>query len=116
MDEKTTLPFWNPEWLEAQHQYWDAWASLSQKARAEQVPGAAWAEALDYWWKAVAPAAPGESHDFFTHVIDQAKVFFAISDEFTKFLHDMAETAGSSEYWVEQLDSRFAQMTASIKK
>ncbi len=120
MDEKTTLPFWNPEWLEAQRQYWDAWASLSQKAREEQVPGgmagAAGAEALDHWWKAVAPAAPGESYDFFTHVIDQAKAFFAISDEFTKFLHDMAETAGSSEYWVEQLDSRFAQMTASIKK
>lgn len=74
---------WMNAWLEAQQGYWQSWSDLAK--RGTQAPEAArspWSEAVNQWWKAVAPMAPGEGREVFDRLMDVSRGYFSLGERF----------------------------------
>jgi class III poly(R)-hydroxyalkanoic acid synthase PhaE subunit len=98
-----TTPSGSNEWIDLQRKYWDAWSQLCQQTLTSNLlptdlPNP-WAQALDHWWKAVAPGVPQENQDLIQKMIESSKSFFGISEEFTRFLGNLSEPAKSWGNW-----------------
>jgi class III poly(R)-hydroxyalkanoic acid synthase PhaE subunit len=80
----------NDNWMQLQHEYWEKWTDLSRKAwgieAADKPKAGAWEAAIDHWWQALAPAAPDAARDFMAKLVEQGKMFFRITDGFTRNL------------------------------
>jgi polyhydroxyalkanoate synthase subunit PhaE len=75
--------FFNEDWLALQRSYWDNWTAMSRKAMG--LGGTApltapWENALEQWWKALAPAAPEASKMFMERMLDQGKHLFRLAE------------------------------------
>jgi class III poly(R)-hydroxyalkanoic acid synthase PhaE subunit len=85
------------DWLSLQQRYWEQWTDLSRKALGVEAPKASpWENAMDHWWKAMAPAAPDMSRELMARMMEQGKMFFRMADAFTRNLPqggDMGEDA-----------------------
>ncbi len=82
MNERATA--WMDGWLNAQQQYWKAWADLAgASAPAGKSPAAPWADALDRWWQAVSPLAPAPGRDLYAKLIDIGKGYFTLAERMT---------------------------------
>lgn len=125
MNDKTSFPFWNTDWLEAQRKYMETWAALSQDAmrKAGDTAGSdgngatAWdtmpmAKALEYWWKSVSQSADDDTRAFYDKLLDQTQAFYVVTDQLTRFLQGLADTAKGSDEWQQELDKRFEEMKA----
>lgn len=111
----TTANPWNDDWMKAQRQYWDAWASLSKlqmKTPAEggKAEGDLWSRALDNWWTTVASTLPEDHREVFQRCVEQSKTFFRIGQEITAFLTGLPEAAKSGDQWKDLLRGRFEAM------
>ncbi|HYY15364.1 MAG TPA: poly(R)-hydroxyalkanoic acid synthase subunit PhaE, partial [Gammaproteobacteria bacterium] len=55
------------EWIDLQRKYWDTWSQLCQQTLSSNLlpaaPSNPWAQALDDWWKAIAPGVPQQNQD-----------------------------------------------------
>jgi class III poly(R)-hydroxyalkanoic acid synthase PhaE subunit len=80
----------NDNWMQLQHDYWERWTDLSRKAwgleAADKPKADAWEAAMDHWWQALAPAAPDAARGFMAKLVDQGKMFFRMTDGFTRNL------------------------------
>jgi len=84
----------NDDWLKLQQQYWEQWTDMSRKAMGVETPETSpWENALDHWWKAMAPAAPDMSRDFMERMMEQGKLFFRMADSFTRNLPQSGDSA-----------------------
>jgi len=103
--------FFNDDWLALQRSYWDNWTAMSRKAMG--VEGAApltapWENALEQWWKALAPAAPEASKVFMERMLDQGKTLFQMAESFAT---PTGGTANPLALWtsaLEDLQARFS--------
>lgn len=87
------------DWMEIQRKYWEQMAALSRAAMGAGAPLASpWDQAVDQWWQAMAPAAPALARDFMGKMVEQGKMFFRMSDGFTRNLAE-TETAAGSDGW-----------------
>ncbi len=99
--------FWNNDWMETQQKYWQTWTDMSQKAMGMQKPAATpWESALDHWWQAISPAAPGAGGDFMGKVLDQGKAFFRMAEELSS---NLGQDRGASD-WSGAMEKTFADM------
>ena len=78
----STAP-WTNEWMEMQQKYWQNWAEASQRLFGQQTtPAAAWGNAMDHWWQALAPAAGSDmARGFMDKMVEQGKFFFQMAEE-----------------------------------
>ena len=117
MGTKTSFP-WGMDWLESQRQYIDAWKSFCQflpKPEEGQVKNP-WADAMDYWWRAVSSSAPQGSEEFITKIMEQGKIFYLLSEQFIKLLKNINEVGKTSGNWQEVLNAQFEEMKTLFTK
>lgn len=99
---------WTKDWLETQQKYWETWTDMSRKALGlEASPESAWEQALNHWWKAVAPALPGPGGEFMSKLMDQGKGFFRIADDLIRNV-DLKIASGSD--WSQALNKTVSDM------
>lgn len=74
---------WMNAWLDAQQGYWQSWSDLAK--RGTQAPAAAknpWSDAVDQWWKGVAPMASGDGREVFDRLMDVSRGYFSLGERF----------------------------------
>lgn len=116
-EQSTTGNAWSQAWLEAQRKYWDTWLELSRQAGTSlggegTAAGNPWAQALDRWWQAVAPAAaPGSvAGEVTSKLMDQGKVFLQFSEQLGKAVQDAQWAAKAGEGWRDALSQSFERL------
>jgi class III poly(R)-hydroxyalkanoic acid synthase PhaE subunit len=107
-------------WIDLQRKYWDAWSQLCQQTLTSNLlptdlPNP-WAQALDHWWKAVAPGVSQENQDLIQKMMEPGKSFFGISEEFTRFLGNLSEPAKSWGNWQDLFLSRIGELKTTLSQ
>jgi polyhydroxyalkanoate synthase subunit PhaE len=120
MTETAPSPSGSNEWIDLQRKYWDAWSQLCQQTLTSDLlptdlPNP-WAQALDHWWKAVAPGVPPQNQDLIKKMMEPGKSFFGISEEFTRFLGSLSEPAKSWGNWQELFLSRIGELKTTLSQ
>jgi class III poly(R)-hydroxyalkanoic acid synthase PhaE subunit len=120
MTETTPSPSGSNEWIDLQRKYWDAWSQLCQQTLTSNLlptdlPNP-WAQALDNWWKAIAPGVPQENQDLIQKMMEPGKSFFGISEEFTRFLGKLSEPAKSWGNWQDLFLSRVGELKTTLSQ
>lgn len=114
MSSKNSNTFWNTDWLEAQRQYLDAWQAFSQFMPKPPVTGKKDTnplnEAMEYWWKSVSSSMPEGSTEFLTKALEQGKVYYILSEQFSKLLKNINELSKTSEDWQSALNDQFEEL------
>ena len=79
----TNTASWTNEWMEMQQKYWQNWADASQRLFGQGAsPAGAWGNAMDHWWKALAPAASSDmARGFMDKMVEQGKFVFQMAEE-----------------------------------
>ncbi|WP_295388712.1 class III poly(R)-hydroxyalkanoic acid synthase subunit PhaE [uncultured Thiodictyon sp.] len=87
--------FFSNDWMETQRKYWDSWIAMNRKAMGQEGGShtAPWESALDHWWTAISPAAPGASKQFMERMMDQGKAFFKMAETF------LPSAGGDTDAW-----------------
>ena len=103
-------PFSPDAWVDAQRRYWDSWMDLTRQAggAAGAAKGAAdtpWAQSLEQWWRAVAPAAgeSGAGREFYDHLLALGRGYFSMAEDLAK----TATAGGGLDGWLEQVSAAF---------
>jgi len=73
------------QWLEAQRRYWDAWMDMTRRGLDAASPGQStpqnpWADAMEQWLKAVAPATPKPANDLLEQMVNVGKSYFSMAE------------------------------------
>ncbi len=110
--------FWSEDWLRAQENYWNAWQALSGAGKAEKsAPAAAfspWSEALERWWQTASPAAPAPVQEFYSHLVEQGKVLFHLTESWRSAASGTADAARAMEEWQKLLRQSLESFQASV--
>lgn len=106
------------DWLTTQRKYWDAWGDLARKSwsaapAAEQASTNPWTMGLDQWWRAVSPAAPADTHEFYDRLLGLGKAYFAIAQGLLGG-KEPGNIAGSLNEWLEQTSKAFNRMAGGM--
>jgi polyhydroxyalkanoate synthase subunit PhaE len=114
MGHKNTDTFWNTDWMEQQRQYLEAWQTFNQFMPKYPATGNKdsnpLTEAMEYWWKSVSPSMPEGSTEFLTKMMEQGKVYYILSEQFSKLLKNINELSKSSEDWQSALNDQFEEL------
>lgn len=114
MSNEIPNPYWNTDWLESQRQYLDAWQAFSQFMPKSPVTGKKdsnpLTEAMEYWWKSVSSSMPEGSTEFVTKMLEQGKVYYILSEQFSKLLKNINKLSKTSEDWQAVLNDQFEEM------
>ncbi|MEE9551419.1 MAG: class III poly(R)-hydroxyalkanoic acid synthase subunit PhaE, partial [Gammaproteobacteria bacterium] len=120
MSDKSSIPFWNIDWLESQRQYLDTWKSFSEtlpdvqsKAGQAMQP---WAEVMETWWRNMSPDKAEGDQQVFMNMLDQGKVFNTLSEQFTKLLDGINEFSLAGENWQVLLNSQFEEIKSQFTR
>ncbi len=127
MSESEQSSAFGQDWLKLQQEYWNAWWKLSQQAtrQMQENQGEAfnpfagaqpWSQAMDMWWKAVAPMASPENQDMFQRFLDQGKGFFQFQENFLGSLNRMAGLSAESNDWQKLWQQTAEQMKDYFSK
>jgi len=115
--DKNFNPFLNSDWLSLQQQYIDALSSLNpqqNKSGPTHAGQQGWNEALNHWQKAVEKFLPGEGRSLFDNVLNQARLYYSIADDFAVMLRDISATDRHTEDWQAIMASHLGKMKAEF--
>jgi class III poly(R)-hydroxyalkanoic acid synthase PhaE subunit len=114
MSHKNTDAFWNTDWMEQQRQYLEAWQAFNQFMPKSPITGKKdtnpLTEAMEYWWKSASPSMPEGSTEFLTKMMEQGRVYYILSEQFSKLLKNINELSKSSEDWQSALNDQFEEL------
>ena len=106
------------QWLEMQRRYWDAWMDMTRRgmevaAPKQGIPENPWAEAMEQWLKAVAPATPKPSSDLLEQMVNVGKGYFAMAEGLYKSgpASDLPEMV---ENWTRMMGEAFSKGAAGM--
>ncbi|MCK5361040.1 MAG: hypothetical protein KAJ95_10465, partial [Gammaproteobacteria bacterium] len=121
MNDKTKFPFWQtdwmsgqPDWLQNQNQYMDAWSSFNQFMPNSSSAIHPMAEAMNSWWKSASPSLSGQQQDFYSKMMQQGQAFYFMGEQFSKLLEGMSKTKKQSEEWQTVLNDHFGSMKSML--
>ena len=102
---------WTDEWMEMQQKYWQNWADATQRLFGQETsPVGAWGNAMDNWWKTLAPTTESDfARGFMEKMIEQGKAFFEMADQFGRGFATAG--AGGQPDWTAAMD----KVTGSLK-
>lgn len=101
------------DWQDAQRRYLDACAAFAKSAGAPD-PINPWTGALDYWWKSVAPAVTGSEQAMYSNLVNQAKTFFGLGDQFGRMLAAAAAARDGENDWVAVMNRQLDALKAAV--
>jgi class III poly(R)-hydroxyalkanoic acid synthase PhaE subunit len=91
----TDSAFWNEDWMKTQQAYWEQWTEMSRQAMGlEKPPKSPLESAMEHWWQGVAPAGSELAGDFMNKMMEQAKHFFRLAENYY-------QNADESQNWLE---------------
>lgn len=98
------------DWMDMQRKYWDAWSALGAQTLGSVAPEKVvnpWADALEQWWKAVAPGTATEVEDFYTRLVEQGKTFFRLSEGLSEALRRATPGGQPLSEWQGEMEQAF---------
>lgn len=106
------------QWLEMQRRYWDAWMDMTRRGLEVATPkqGAPenpWADAMEQWFKAVAPATPKPATDLLEQMVNVGKGYFSMVEGMCKAgpASDLPEMI---ENWTRMMGEAFSKGSANL--
>ncbi len=121
MNGKYKNPFEGMQWFETQKQFMDAFATLNQGNNpftsafsSQQQPG--WADAMDSWWRAFKPAGNAQQENVFMKMLDQARQYYFISEQFSKMYDAMSSANKNNQDALAVLNKAFEDVAAFIEQ
>lgn len=103
----------NIDWAKLQQQYTDAvsafYSNSNQKIN-NPLNNNGWGQAMDYWWQSVAGQLPEDNKVMLETLMDQSKVYYSISEQFTNLFSDIAKDAKGPDDWQKILFSHLENM------
>ena len=106
------------QWLEMQRRYWDAWMDMTRRGLEVATPkqGAPenpWADAMEQWFKAVAPATPKPATDMLEQMVNVGKGYFSMAEGLYKAGpgSDLPEMV---QNWTRMMGEAFSKGSANL--
>ncbi len=106
------------QWLEMQRRYWDAWMDMTRRGLEvatpkEGAPENPWANAMEQWFKAVAPATPQPATDLLEQMVNVGKSYFSMAEGLYKAgpASDLPEMV---ENWTRMMGEAFTTGSANL--
>jgi polyhydroxyalkanoate synthase subunit PhaE len=101
------------QWLEAQRRYWDAWMDMARRGLDGGKPGSGgsanpWADAMEQWWKAVAPSTPAPAQDLLGQMVNIGKAYFSMAEGLGK-MGTAPDMAAIVENWTRNMTDAFSK-------
>lgn len=103
----------NMDWAKLQQQYVDAvsafYTNSNQKVNSP-LHNNGWGQAMDYWWQSVAGQLPDDNRVMLETLLDQSRVYYSVSEQFTNLFSDIAKDAKGPDDWQKILFSHLENM------
>ena len=103
----------NIDWAKLQQQYTDAvsafYSNSNQKIN-NPLHNNGWGQAMDYWWQSVAGQLPEDNKIMLETLMDQSRVYYSVSEQFTNLFSDIAKDAKGPDDWQKILFSHLENM------
>lgn len=106
------------QWLEAQQRYWDAWMDMARRgleatSPAQKASANPWADAMEQWWKSVAPATPKPAHDLLGQMVNLGKSYFSMAEGLGK-MDPAGDTSQIVENWTRMMTEAFSSASQGM--
>ena len=114
---KNTSSFFDTDWLEIQKKYMDALASFglqSGDTESSVTFDTPWHKALDFWWQSVQSSIPDQSQAIFSHLMQQSKSFYSVTEQFAQMMTTLAATTEGSSEWQSLLNESIKKMQEQL--
>ena len=124
MSNNKNFPFWGtdwlgnqPDWLNSQKQFLDAWSSFGQfLPDSSPTSFSPMNDAMTSWWQTVSPSLSGQNKDFFGKMMQQGKAFYFMGEQFTRVLDGLEQANKASEEWKDTLNDQFDAMKSMLEQ
>lgn len=100
--------FLSDEWLQAQREYWAQWAARAGTGEAGATPSP-WEQALDQWWRSLAPAPP-QVQELLEKTLAQGRQLFQLAGQFAA---SGAQAPGEAD-WQAIIQQTFGELRGII--
>ena len=106
------------QWLEAQRRYWDAWMDMARSGLeattpAQKASANPWADAMEQWWKSVAPSTPKPAHDLLAQMVNLGKSYFSMAEGLGK-MDPASDTSQIVEHWTRMMTEAFSSASQGM--
>ena len=100
------------QWMEAQRRYWDAWMDMARRGLeattpAQKASANPWADAMEQWWKSVAPNTPKPAQDLLGQMVNLGKSYFSMAEGLGK-MDPTTDTTQIVENWTRMMTEAFS--------
>nr|WP_296751896.1 class III poly(R)-hydroxyalkanoic acid synthase subunit PhaE [Thioalkalivibrio sp.] len=100
------------QWLEAQRRYWDAWMDMTRRGLdaatpAQKASANPWADAMEQWWKSVAPSTPKPAQDLLGQMVNLGKSYFSMAEGLGK-MDPATDATQIVENWTRMMTEAFS--------
>ena len=117
MTNKYSNPFAANNWFESQQKFMETLAMFNQGNNPFGFPGKkstrpGWADAMDIWWRAFKPAVSSENENVVMKLIEQAKQYYFMSEQFANIYSLMSSTQKKNKDAIDGLNKTFEDITA----
>lgn len=124
MSNKMNFPPWGtdwlgnqPDWLNSQKQFMDAWSSFGQfLPDSSPTSFSPMDEAMTSWWHAASPSLSSQNKDFFSKMMQQGKAFYFMGEQFARMLDRLDQANKASEKWKDTLNDQFDAMKSMLEQ
>lgn len=124
MSDKYKMPFEGMDWSEMQKQFFEAFTKYNQPSNpfatspfstsAFSPQTNNWSDAMDLWWQAFKPDAAPASNNVFNKMLQQAKTYFMLSEQFSKLYQGMEQSKKNTDDFVHFLNEQFQNIESVI--
>jgi len=106
------------QWLEAQRRYWDAWMDMARRGLeattpAQKAAANPWADAMEQWWKSVAPSTPKPAQDLLGQMVNLGKSYFSMAEGLGK-MDPATDTMQVVENWTRMMTEAFSSASQGM--
>ena len=124
MSNKMNFPSWGtdwlgnqPDWLNSQKQFMDAWSSFGQfLPDSSPTSFSPMNDAMTSWWHTASPSLSGQNKDFFSKMMQQGKAFYFMGEQFALMLDGLDQAYRASEEWKDTLNDQFDAMKSMLEQ
>ena len=117
MANKYSNPFAASNSFESQQKFMEILAMFNQGSNSFGFPGKKstrpdWADAMDIWWRTLKPAVSSQNENVMMKLIEQAKQYYFISEQFVNMYNLMSSTQKKNKDAIDGLNKTFEDITA----
>ena len=120
MSIKKSTTFPGSDWLEIQSKYLEACRVFNQFIPGMQGNAGQYknplADAMEHWWRSVAPSMPEGNAEFINKILEQGKIYYFLGDQLIKILNETSKLGKTGRGWETILNTQFEDMKTAYSK